>query len=91
MPVDVIERCIREGVTIPDAQAQILTAVREHRPTIGAAAIHVRSAEMNEALLADALLMRANHPDIILAEKEDGEQRADLADRHRDINLLDVV
>ena len=86
----VIERCISDGSTLDAARAAILDAVRSARPAVGAPAAIVHNSEVNRQILEDSLLLRAGNEDILLADKTNGEKRADIANRHRDICLVDI-
>jgi hypothetical protein len=92
VPAEIIERCITEGKTVDESRAEVLTAIRRERPNVGSPAIHVHGNEMNRELVEDAMLMRAGFEDAIVdaKDKQKAEQRADRADRHRDMSLIDV-
>jgi predicted RNA-binding Zn-ribbon protein involved in translation (DUF1610 family) len=90
VPAEIIERCITEGKTIELARAEVLTAVRQNRPTTGSPAIHVRDEQTTRQVIEDGLLLRAGLSGVILEDKKTGEQRADEAERHRDVSLFDI-
>ena len=90
VPDELIERCISEGTGLDEVRSQVLEAVRKARPKVGSPAIHMADGNMNRDLLADAILLRAGFDDVILADKDQGAKRAEMADKVRDINLLDV-
>ena len=90
VPDELIERCISEGTQIDDVRSQVLDAVRKARPKVAAPAGIVNSSEMTRQTIEDAMLLRAGFEDVILADKTEGVKRAEIAEKVRDINLLDV-
>lgn len=90
VPAEIIERQIVDGSTIEAARAAVLTAIRENRPKVGSPAIHVHDEQTTRQLIEDGLLMRGGLTNVILDDKKTGEQRAEMAERHRDVSLLDV-
>ena len=90
VPAEIIERCITEGRTVEAARAEVLTAIRQNRPKTGSPAIHVHDEQTTRQLIEDGMLLRAGLSGVILEDKKTGEQRADLAERHRDVSLFDV-
>ena len=90
VPAETIERCITEGKTIEQARAEVLTAIRQNRPSTGSPAIHVHDSTTTRQLVEDGMLLRAGLSSVILEDKKMGEQRAEEAERHRDVSLFDV-
>jgi len=90
VPAEVIERSITEGRTLNEARTEVLSAIRQNRPSVGSPAIHIQSGEMTRMLLEDAMLTRAGQEAIILEDKKTGEQRAEEARKHHDISMFDV-
>ncbi len=90
IPAEVAERCIREGKTIEETRGIVLEEIRKARTNVGSPAIHIQSAEIQRETLEDAMLLRAGFEDTILDDKDNGEQRADRAERHRDVSLIDL-
>ena len=88
----VVEECVRDStMTVERAQAKFLDCVRSGRPSGVPQVFNVQSRDnsVNVMLLSDAMLMRAAMDDIVLAGPE-GEQRADRADKIRDMAMVDV-
>lgn len=90
VPPEVIERCITTGSTIEAARTEVLAAIRKNRPSTGSPAIHVHDSTTTRQLIEDGMLLRAGLSDVIIADKKTGEQRAEQAERHRDVSLFDV-
>ena len=91
MPAEYVDRFIAEGTEIDVVQAQVLQHIRANRETgLGRGpGIIIGSGDVTRDLLIDAMCLRAGFEDIVLAEAE-GEQRADRADRYRDMSMLDL-
>ena len=87
---EVTERCITEGKNIDETREIVLEAIRTDRPSVVGPAIHMGNHEMNRDLLEDSVLLRAGYEDVLLGDKENGEKRAELADKHRDVSLIEV-
>ncbi len=88
----VVDECVADpNMTLERAQTKFLDHVRTSRPTgiPHAPNVHSRDNSVSVMLLTDAMLMRAGMDDVVLAETE-GEQRADRADKLRDMAMLDL-
>ncbi len=87
---EVVNRCVDDSLTVEAARAAVLEAVRAARPGgVGSPAIIVRSGEMTLQRMEDAVMLRAGFDDIVLAGAN-GEQRAEAADRVREISLVEI-
>ena len=88
----VVDECVADpNMTLERAQTKFLDHVRTSRPSgiPHAPNVHSRDNSVSVMLLTDAMLMRAAMDDIVLAGPE-GEQRADRADKIRDMALVDI-
>ncbi|MDD5327424.1 MAG: Mu-like prophage major head subunit gpT family protein [Phycisphaerae bacterium] len=88
VPAEVIERCISGGLTVADAWAEVLKAVRSSRANVSPNIQN--TSEVNRETLVDGMLIRAGSEDIVRSDKVKGEQRFEAAKRFRDMTLLDV-
>lgn len=88
IPDEVIESCIRERKTIEQAQGIFLAVIKNTRKAINAPAIQIRDAAIEKDDIVAGLLMRAGYDELVA--KEYGEQRADTANRLRDLCLHDL-
>ncbi len=88
-----IQRCLCDpAMTIESARAEFLKVIRaRNQNKVGASVgIIVPDRSIDQRMLVDIMLMRSGSADLVLADKVDGAKRAELADKHRDMSLVDL-
>lgn len=85
-----VEKCIRESHTLEEGYKMLLQEHRAARPAMKHSPnVIIRNSEVTQQQVADALLMRGNCGEMILAET-DGDVRAEKADKLRSMSLVDA-
>jgi hypothetical protein len=90
VPADVLQRALDGDTTVDAFRTIVLEHIRKARPKVKGPGLVISQGVDSRDIIIDAMLIRAGFEDTILKDKTNGERRAEVASRHRDMNLLDM-
>jgi hypothetical protein len=88
-----IARCIMDpAMSVEKARGEFLTLIRQRNENTVSAGpgILVPDRSVDQRMLVDVVLMRSGAEQMVLADAAEGAKRAEMADRHRDMSMVDL-